>query len=520
VSRLGARRWRAGLAPIVAAVALVACSGRANPDEGQPRAAAAPPAATPAAAETPPALAAIYHQRLSWTDCGEGFSCAWLRVPLDYARPQAHTIELSLVRLPATGPGPRLGSLVVNPGGPGGSGVDYARAARQVVPRAVRQRFDVVGFDPRGVGRSAPVDCVDDRAMDRFVALDMTPDTPAEHAALVSQSRALAAGCRTRSSRLLPHVSTVDVARDMDVLRAALGDRKLTYLGKSYGTFLGAHYAELFPTRIRALVLDGAVDPALSDEALSRAQAEGFESALRAFIADCVRSSDCPLGRDPAAGLRRIDALLAQADRAPLPAPNASGRRRVTEAHVGLGLAAALYDRGSGWPALRVGLARAFAGDGSVLLLLADALVERHADGSYSNQTEAMLAVNCIDRPESRDVGAYDRAAAEFGRVAPRFGAMIAYGALPCAFWPVPPVDTPHRITAAGAPPVLVVGTTRDPATPYAWARSLAGQLSSGVLLTYRGDGHTVYGDGNPCVDGAVNRYLIEARPPATGTTC
>lgn len=515
-------------AALLAALAVSGCSPGSLRDSSADRASASRGGSAPSAGDpttqrssAPPATvlpavpSALYRQKLSWRPCGGGFRCASLQVPLDYARPAAERIRLALVQLPAGGPGARVGSLVVNPGGPGASGVDYARAARTAFSPALRARFDIVGFDPRGSARSAPVDCVDDRALDAYVGLDPSPDTPAERAAGVSANRDLARGCAARSGRLLAHVATVDSARDLDLLRAALGDAKLTYYGASYGTLLGARYAELFPARVRALALDGALDPQQTGAQLARAQVVGFERALGAFLSDCVRRR-CRLGRDRAEALRRIDGLIARAEARPLPA---AGGRRADEAAVVLGLAAGLYSPRA-WPVLQLALERGLSGDGSLLVELSDALTDRRPDGTYSNRLEAATAINCIDRPEDRDVSAYDRAAEEYAAISPRFGPLAAYGALSCAFWPVPPVDGPHRITARGSPPILVIGTTRDPATPYEDAVALADQLASGALLTREGDGHTAYRSGSACIDGAVDRYLLTGRPPADGTRC
>ncbi|MDR8408287.1 alpha/beta hydrolase [Nonomuraea sp. 3-1Str] len=450
---------------------------------------------------------------LAWSGCGDGFQCAKLAVPLDHADPGGERIRISVIRLPATGD--RIGSLVLNPGGPGGSGVDYARAAQSVVSADVRARFDIVGFDPRGVGASAPIECLDDDRLDAFLALDATPDDAAEEAALERGSREFAEGCRAGAGKLLQHVGTVDAARDMEALREALGDEKLTYLGKSYGTFLGAVYADLFPGRVRALVLDGAVDPALSRFRFNTDQAAGFEGAFRAYVDDCLSRGDCPFrSRDADGALDELTALLRRTDRRPLP----GGDREVTETLALLGALTPLYNRGS-WPTLTETLTQAMKGDGTMLLQNADLLLGRGPDG-YSNQTEANMAVNCIDGAYPKDVASYAKAAAGLARTAPRFGPYIAWSSLPCAYWPARPTFQNHPLVAKGAPPILVVGTERDPATPYAWARSLAGELQSGVLLTYEGDGHTAYFSGDTCVDTAVDRYLITGAPPKDGTTC
>jgi pimeloyl-ACP methyl ester carboxylesterase len=440
-----------------------------------------------------------------------------LAVPLDYDEPDGRMIELSVIKLPATDAESRVGSLVINPGGPGGSGVEYARSARQVITKEVRARFDIVGFDPRGVGESTPVECLDGSEIDALRASEAVPTDASSLHAIEAESKNFAARCQARSGDLLPHVGTRDAARDMDVLRAALGDEKLTYLGKSYGTYLGAIYAELFPTRVRALVLDGALDPTLSSEDLDRAQARGFEVALQSFIADCVKRSGCPLGTSSSAATSRLERFLADVDRSPLPG---DGARELTGGDAISGVAAALYSKEQGWPILRIALRAALGGDGAALLSLADAMSERNSDGEYSNLLAANTAINCADHPSPKDASAYQANAEIFAKESPVFGAFMAWSGLVCAYWPFPATIAPEPIHAVGAAPILVIGTTRDPATPYAWAQALASQLDSGVLLTYEGDGHTAYGNGNACIDRAVEAYLIDSKSPAADTRC
>lgn len=463
-------------------------------------------------------LASYYGQRIEWRPCEGGFECGKVTVPLDYDNPGGTDIELAVVRLPATEPDNRIGSLVLNPGGPGASGVDFARGALSLLGERVRARFDVVGFDPRGVGDSAPIHCLADDALDRYLALDTSPDTAEERSALVRQSRSFAEGCAERSGRLVPHVDTVSAARDMDVLRSALGDDALSYLGLSYGTELGAAYAELFPRRVRALVLDGAVDPSLTSREMGLGQAEGFEEALRAFVSNCVEQSACPLGSSGVdAAYERLDELLARLDQDPVPVPGQDGRE-LTQGLATFGIAAGLYDQRY-WPRLRRALRMAIDDDGSGLVQLADSLAGRQPDGSYTNMTEANTAISCVDESLPDDVSAYAQFAGRAEEQSPHFGGYIAWSALPCAFWPVSAADD-VAIDGSGAPPILVIGTTQDPATPYAWAEGLAGQLDSGRLLTREGYGHTAFGQGNSCIDRAVRRYLIETDAPEPGTVC
>ncbi|CAL9499068.1 alpha/beta hydrolase [Streptomyces sp. enrichment culture] len=474
---------------------------------------------------TPAALTPYYSQRLRWRECGvPGFECATMRAPLDYASPDAGTVRLAVARKKATGTAGRLGSLLVNPGGPGGSAVDYLQQyAALGYPARIRARYDMVAMDPRGVARSEPVKCLDGRQMDAYTQTDMTPDDQRERDALVAADRRFAESCGAHSARLLRHVSTVEAARDMDILRSVLGDRRLNYVGASYGTFLGATYAGLFPERVGRMVLDGAMDPSLDARRLNLDQTAGFETAFQAFARDCVRRSDCPLGGRGATPARvgdRLRAFFRELDARPLPSGDADGRR-LGESLATTGVIASMYDEGT-WPQLREALTSAIKEhNGAGLLSLADTYYERDADGHYSNLMMANAAVNCLDLPSAfSGPEEVEKALPAFEKASPVFGPGLAWASLNCAYWPVRATGEPHRIEAKGAAPIVVVGTVRDPATPYRWARSLAGQLSSARLLTYAGDGHTAYGRGSGCIDTAIDTYLLRGTPPSPGKRC
>lgn len=462
-------------------------------------------------------LQPFYEQQLQWRDCGavSGQQCTTLQVPLDYDQPAEKKIELAVLRVRAGDQSKRIGSLVINPGGPGGSGVEYAQASSLFMGAKVRQRYDIVGFDPRGVGQSSPVDCLTDSQLDTYLAADGSPDTPAEVQRLSSLSKQFAQGCAERSGELLEHVGTPDAARDMDVLRSALGDEELYYFGASYGTYLGATYAELFPKRVGRAVLDGAVPPELSGKAIGVGQAKGFERAFKAFIDDCISREGCPLGDTESAAYDRFDQFLGDLDTNPLPG---DGSRKLTQALGVSGILGSLYRKDS-WGALRTGLSAALNGDGSYLLSYADQYAQRTRDGYHGNGNEAILAVNCLDRPDVKSVADAEKELPAYEAASPRFGKFIMWGALACAYWPVPVQNEPHKVSAPGAPPILVVGTSRDPATIVEWSRDLASQLSSGVLLTRDGDGHTAYGE-NDCIDSAVDTYLVEGKTPKDGLNC
>ena len=491
--RPGRRYWLAAVA-----ILLAGCSSSSSAPNGLPS-----------------TLPAYYAQHLAWQDCGDGFQCARLLVPFDYADPGGKRFVLPVIRLPAKDRGQRVGDLVVNPGGPGGSGVEYARGARSEFPSAVLARFDIVGFDPRGVAGSEPaVSCMTGPELDKYLSADETPDNAAQLATVVQQARLYASRCEQNARALLPYVGTRNAARDLDVLRAALGQSRLTYLGKSYGTYLGTWYAQLFPHRVRALVLDGAVDPDTTALRADLTQAEGFQAAFGSFAAWCRASSGCPVGQN-AAG--QLQALIVRANSRPL--SQGLGTGQVASGALLLnGVAAALYSK-STWPNLKDGLTSAFNGDGTVLVQLANFLLERNPDGTYSNLADANTAISCVDRPWPRSLASWQAAASAAGRAAPLFGPPDVWGNLPCAYWPLPAAP-PAAIKAAGAGPILVVGTTRDPATPYRWAQALAADLSSGVLLGWNGDGHTAYGEGSACVDTIVNAYLISLKVPRSGTVC
>ncbi|OQD52957.1 proteinase [Streptomyces phaeoluteigriseus] len=520
-SRRSPHRFRTGVTLLSFAALLVsACSSGSATSSASPAVARAALAALPQA--TPSALAPYYGQKLSWRDCGvPGFQCATMKAPLDYARPGVGDVRLAVARKKATGPGKRIGSLLVNPGGPGGSAVGYLQQYAGIgYPAPVRARYDMVAVDPRGVARSEPVECLDGREMDAYTQTDVTPDDRRETDELVDAYKEFAEGCGAQSPKLLRHVSTVEAARDMDILRAALGDRKLTYVGASYGTFLGATYAGLFPERVGRLVLDGAMDPSLPSRRMNLDQTAGFETAFQSFAKDCVRQPDCPLGTKAAQVGKNLKAFFDRLDARPLPTGDADGRR-LTESLATTGVIAAMYDE-SAWEQLREALNSAMReNDGAGLLVLSDSYYERDAEGGYANLMFANAAVNCIDLPAAFDgPDEVRRALPDFEKASPVFGEGLAWASLNCAYWPVAPTGEPHRIEAKGAAPIVVVGTTRDPATPYRWAQSLAGQLSSARLLTYRGDGHTAYGRGSSCIDSAINTYLVRGTPPTDGKRC
>ena len=448
-----------------------------------------------------------------------GFRCATLKVPLDYARPSGRTIDIALIKVPATDTRRRIGSLLLNFGGPGGDGVGtLAQIAGQYAELGTR--YDLVGFDPRGVGRSTPVTCAGDRRMDELAALDDSPDTAAEEKAYTDGRAAFVKQCAARSGELLPHVGTLNAARDMELIRMALGDEKLRYFGISYGTWLGGAYAHQFPDRVGRAVLDAAVDTGLGGADLALQQAAAFERALHRFAAACVRlgTEHCPFGADAGSVAASVKRLLEGLDRKPLPA---SGGRRLTQSLGTIGVAAALYSRDA-WPYLAQGLVDAAERrDGSLLLMLADVQNGRGEDGTYSNLSAANTAITCADGSGRYTPADVRRLLPRFREASPVFGTSMAWSLLQCTGWPVKGDDSAREVSAPSAAPILVVGNTGDPATPYAWAPALTRELGGrATLLTLRGEGHGAYDTGDPCVRKTVDAYLLQGIVPARGAVC
>lgn len=464
-------------------------------------------------------LASYYAQQLSWRSCSGG-ECATMSVPLDYAKPDGAKLSIKLLRVKAKTPGSRIGSLVVNPGGPGGSGVEYAMYADQIVGREVRNRFDIVGFDPRGVGASDPLDCISDEQLDSFLGMDPTPDDAAEEKAFVAGGQMLADGCKAKGGEKLAHLSTEEAARDMDILRALLGEPKLHYLGKSYGTFLGATYADLFPTQVGRFVLDGVVPPDLTSAEVSEGQGRGFELATRAYVDSCVKKGSCPIGNSVDEGMQWIRDFLKRLDATPLPISGDSRVKELNEAWGSIGLAYAMYSKSS-WNSLTLALRAAIDGDGTPLMDLANRYADRTSSGDYTgNIMEVIYAVNCLDRPDTADLAIVEKNANDFEKTAPTWGRMLAWGSVPCGVWPIQSGKAPKKVSAAGSGPIVVVGTTRDPATIYEWSVRLKGQLSNAVLLTYDGDGHTAYTHSNSCIDRPIDAYFVNGTVPQDGLKC
>jgi pimeloyl-ACP methyl ester carboxylesterase len=448
---------------------------------------------------------------------GMTYECATLAVPRDWAKPGDQTYEVALLRVRSQKQANRVGSLLINPGGPGASGIDqavYMSFGQSLggLPADIMNRFDVIGFDPRGVDRSSPVDCVSDTDLDAAFGADPDPETQAEFDAAVALNKKIADGCAQRYGAQLPLFSTEQAARDMDAIRTAVGDEKLTYLGWSYGTLLGATYAQLFPTRVRALVLDGAVDPAEDSIAGSEAQAKGFELAFGNFARWCTETpAKCPVAPD---ARQALTAALAKGESAPVTGKDG---RKATDGWIFLATIASLYSESS-WEPYAKALQQLAAGDPAGVFKLADGYADREPSGEYSNLFDANLAVNCADTDAQLDVAKIRDLQNQWRQKYPLFGTSLAVGLLTCMSWPAP--RDPYPVgPATGAPPIVVVGTVGDPATPYENTGDLAKMLGVGRVLTWEGEGHTAYPK-SACITAAINAYLIDLTVPAEGTRC
>lgn len=469
-------------------------------------------------------LQAFYGQNLGWKPCNDGDDCTTVSAPVNWDSPGDGAIGLAVIRHAATGKS--RGALLVNPGGPGGSGYNFvANGVNNAVSDALAQSFDVVGWDPRGVGLSNPIVCyTDPKQIDqlRYGTFDVPYNTQAWVDKLTTADKAYAAACEKNTGELLGHIDSVSTAKDMDLIRAVLGESKLNYLGYSYGTFLGTVYAELFPGNVGTMVLDGAVDPLLSDLDTLKAQMNGFDSAFRAYMTDCLAGSGCPFTGSVDDALAEAHAVLEQIDGLKL--TNGDGRV-LDSATMGTAISEDLYSKDY-WPDLTNLFTALQGGDPSLAFQHADSYNSRNPDGTYSdNSLDVYIAVTCLDGDFVKDPHSTLEGLTEIEQSAPVLGKYFAlddYAVLntSCANWPAPAVTLPTSYKAEGAPPILVISTTNDPATPYAWGQSLAKQLSSGVLISHTGEGHTAYNRGNVCVDSTVDNYFVAGTVPSADPHC
>jgi pimeloyl-ACP methyl ester carboxylesterase len=511
-------RWAA----LTAAVALLVggCGSGSSGDGNERKGGAAPPGGATSTTAASGLPASLTSQEPDWGRCkatadspapGSEWECATLKVPLDWTKPAGETIGLALIRSRATGgTGERIGSLLFNFGGPGGSGVSTMPSYASTVSR-LHERYDLVSWDPRGVGTSEGVRCRDDREIQAAETIDATPDDATEERAYLKDAADFGRGCEKAAGKLLAHVSTTDTARDMDLIRRILGDRTMHYFGISYGTELGGVYAHLFPKNVGRVVLDAVVDPSADTVGHALNQATGFQRALD----DYLKST----GQDPQRGTRKIADMLKRLDAEPLPT---SSGRELTQTLAVTGIVLPLYDK-EGWPTLTAALESAEDGDGTALLALADGYNERDASGHYGTSAHSQRAISCLDDRQRPTAAETKKRLARFERISPVFGEYLGWDTAGwCHDWPVAgQFDTPE-VSAPGADPVLLVGNTGDPATPYEGARRMADELGEGVgvELTWKGEGHGAYGSGSDCVDSTVDSYLLGGTVPKDGKVC
>ncbi|MFG3441892.1 alpha/beta fold hydrolase [Nonomuraea sp. NPDC047897] len=492
---------------VLCATALAGCGSAEDP---------AKPAAEPSAkgADRPADRPAKDAGTVAWSTC-EGLTgpdgkpaapdpsvqCGTIKVPLDYAKPDGDQIDLALIRIKAT-TDDRLGSLVFNFGGPGGSGVDTLVIAAKAFA-GLGTRYDLVSFDPRGVDRSAGVKC--GGQVERLLNATSTADGE-------KLTKQFTAACAKDSGKVLPHVGTVNAAKDLERLRVALGDDKLNYFGLSYGTHLGAVYATHFPTNVGRFVLDSAYDPTVTFEERAVTQATGFATSFEAFAADCVKQG-CDLGKTPAEVKENVEELVEGLKTKPLKV----GSRTLTHGLGQLAVITPLYAKAS-WPALEQAAASAIKGDGSTLLMLADSYTGRKPDGTYSTMMTSLQAITCVDSAERPSRA---EAAAINDKVEKAFPILATDSpVITCSHWPARGDDAASKIDATGSAPIVVIGGKGDPATPYQWAVSLNKQLKTGVLVTYEGEGHGAYLSGSSCVMRLVDTYVLSGKVPAANTSC
>ena len=497
----------------IAAVALTGCVVASDPISPKP--------ISPVAGGAPEGFEEYYQQVVEFESCGEQIFCADVKMPMNWDDPSSESIVIATSYRQADKKDP-IGFVLFNPGGPGSSGYDWVLNSSEFLgTNKLRSNFNILGFDPRGVGRSSAVSCLTDAEIDKFLygvtgfELGSDEDLAASRAAVED----FGAKCLEETGELLAHVDTVSAAKDMDVLRAVLGQEKLHYLGYSYGSLLGTTYANLFPDRVGQFVLDGAIDPTVSDEQQTLFQIEAFENALRAFLQACEQYRDCPFTGSVEQDLQTIKSFFRELETNPL--PTAADRPLTIWAAV-TGLIMPLYSE-SYWPYLSTAFDLALnEGQGDVFMLMADQYNDRSDDGTYTtNIIEANYAISCLDSRSSTNIFSMRRQNSALIEVAPTLGRYWQFGALRCESWPFDTKPAPVSYSAEGAPTILVIGTTGDPATPYSQAQALAGKiLSDAFLLTYNGEGHTIYGQQVKCVDDVVDNFFLTGDLPETDPNC
>jgi len=451
-----------------------------------------------APAQAANALATFQSQKLVWKSCGSDLQCTTLKVPMDYAAIDKNTFTLSVIRHLATDRKNRIGTLFVNPGGPGGSAYNYAQAATEIVSKKIVQRFDILGFDPRGVGRSQPTRCLTDKEEDSYISADTSVVSQNDLNVLLAAAKKFAAACAAKTGPKIGHFGTIETAKDMELLRGLLKEPKLNFLGKSYGTFLGTLYAALYPTKVGKFVLDGAIDPNASNAQQNLIQAIGFDSALL----DYTKKNKDFSQTDIVNFIRNLRAK-------PLSLPNG---RKLTPSLAIIAIASTLYDNETGWPNLTEALDEALnKKNPRPMMDLADEYNTRDANGRYSNENDMAQVISCLDIVDNRSVAQMTKDGVLMKQKAPVFGPYLTYAGLTCKYWKHPVAKRPP-LNSISTTPVIIIGVSKDPATPYSWALKLHTIFKGSTLITFNGDGHTGHNRGNKCVDSAVDTYLLTGK--------
>ncbi|MFZ1362755.1 MAG: alpha/beta hydrolase [Candidatus Nanopelagicales bacterium] len=478
-----------------------------------------PPAQNPSAD-----LNSFYSQQVNWKSCGSDANqmCASIKVPLNYSDLSQGDIEIAVARTKRSGGNKTEtngGSILTNPGGPGASGLDFHPYMVGMLGDDVLANYDVVSFDPRGVGKSASVTCLDTKQMDTFMADLGTPNKVTSVDQVSAAAASMGAGCEKGSARVLPYVGTNNTARDMDVIRGVLGETKISYYGASYGSSLGQIFATLFPDKTGRFVLDGVVPMWFDIEQMGLGQAKGFETTFERFVANCPKHRGCPLPNNPQQATSKVKNLLNQLGSKNLPAKGDDSGREVTQAIAYNGVMASMYDDSYGWADLRRALAQAFAGNGTGLLQLSDEYAERE-NGKYGGILQSYYAISCLDQDGRADVTATEQLGKEWAGQAPMFGDYMAWTGLPCSNWPAPVDLAPSRDNWSGLPAMLLINYSEDPATPYEWAEEVASSMPQSALVKVPGPNHVAAFNEIKCVDDSISQFYLDGKLPASRATC
>ena len=451
-------------------------------------------------------LKEFQNQELKWQDCYGNFECSTLLVPVDYDKITTDVFHLKVIRFKATDQRQKLGALIVNPGGPGASAFDYAYNAENIVSAAIREKYDIVGFDQRGVGQSDPIRCLTDKETDEILAGPMIADTPENQRKMVENAKFFASKCKKVAGDKLTHLSTLESAKDMEILRLTLDEPRLNYLGKSYGTYLGTLYASLYPSKVGKMILDGAINPSISIQEQNLAQAKGFELALNQFLTENKISK--------VSVINLFKKLRKQSI-------TTKSTRKLNDSLAILGVASALYDNVIGWPKLAQALNQALLGDGLLLLELSDEYSGRSQTGKYlSNENNIGPIISCLDWPSPTENIQNSTNLKKFVDAAPVFGPYLADNEILCGYLSTESLYVKFDLKFVMTSLVMIIGTTGDPATPYDWATALSRSFANSFLVTLEGDGHTGQGRNNRCIDGAVDSYLLDTYGSPAAITC